>query len=184
MKKVKTIAKWFFLIFGVVSFIGAVALGGILVYSIGPGNKNRSEFASKKDVRFILNRCNLGDKQVEEVVHSYESSRSFTGDHLDAYALRISDISIDELTTEADCPRSHWCRSDKATGIVADALDFMQGWVPSDEASWFPSMEQIRTDQFYAYTLGIYYPGNKPNSVSLILINPKSKMVYYFSGKY
>ena len=62
------------------------------------GNRDKTEFALKKDVQFVLNRCGLSDKQIIEVIHSHESARSFTGDHIDLYAIKTSDLSTEEVT--------------------------------------------------------------------------------------
>jgi hypothetical protein len=68
--------------------------GGIIAYQFGPGSKDRIGFASKKDVQFILIRGGIGAERFEKIVKSYSASRSFTGDHLDAFAFKINNISV------------------------------------------------------------------------------------------
>ena len=59
-------------------------------------NKPQIGSATNSDVRFVLNWPSLGDERIESVLNSYESSRSLTGDHLDAYEILTNGISIDD----------------------------------------------------------------------------------------
>ena len=97
--KLLKIGSQILLIWGGVSLISVLLLIGYLGYSITLGNTNSENSASKSDVRFVLNWSELGDERIEKVIKSYESARWFTGDHLDAYAIKITDISISELSS-------------------------------------------------------------------------------------
>src|SRR4051812_11740154 len=99
-------------VWGCVSLLGAVVLGAFLAYQIGPGNHTRVDSVSATDVRFVLNWCGLGAERIQKVLHSYVSRRSFTGDHLDAYAIKISHVEIAELTAASREPYNRWYRGD------------------------------------------------------------------------
>lgn len=89
MKRIIPVLKWFLLVWGGISFVGAAVIGAFFIYKLGPGNVDKVDSATAKDVRFVLNWSNLGDERIEKVIHSYISARSLTGDHLDAYAILI-----------------------------------------------------------------------------------------------
>ena len=97
MKRAWSVVKWLLIAWGTLCFLGALALGGLLVFRLGPSNSDSRKTASEHDVRYVLNWCQLGDERIEEVLHSYVSARSFTGDHLDAHAIRITHVDTNEL---------------------------------------------------------------------------------------
>lgn len=165
-------------IWGWISLIGVLLLVGYLGYSITFGNTDSEDSASKSDVRFVLNWSELGDERIEKVIKSYESARSFTGDHLDAYAIKITDVSISELSNTRT---GTWHQVDSLPEILDDAVSLIGGW--QYEIPWFPSEEKLRNDGFYVYPWSIYCHGVKPRSAQLIFLKPDEKMVYYISVK-
>jgi len=183
MRKLLPILKWILLIWGGLSLVGAIGLGGFFAYKLGPGDIEKIDSASKKDVRFVLNWCELGDERIEKVTHSYVSSRSFTGDHLDAYAIQISQVSIAELTAKKDNCHGCWYRGDEVSGVLDDAVDFLAGWLNSGEIPWFPGEEELRSDGYFVFPWSIYCHGVRPTAAKLIFIRPSDKMIFYFSGK-
>ena len=170
MKKTWSIIKWLLIIWGLISAAGLFSLAGLIAYQ----SFSHSDHANKKDVRFVLNWCRLGDERIEHVTESYESERSFTGDHLDAYAIKISHVDSSELQS------NDWQRVDKATGVYKEAIDFMSGWL--HEVPWFPEMDDIRSEKYYIYLWSIDFHGSRPDSASIILIRPEDNMVFYFEG--
>jgi hypothetical protein len=181
MRRFWPVFKWLFVAWGSVSLIGVLILMAVIAFSFLSSNRSSSKTASKQDVRFVLNWCGLGDDRIEEVTHSYISSRSFTGDHLDAYAIRISHVDISELTKKDDSEKI-WYRCDQAEGIMEEALVFVRGWLGS-EIPWFPSYEELKSSDMYVYPWSIYTHGTRPTAVELIFIRPKDKMVFYFGCK-
>jgi hypothetical protein len=105
--------RWILLVWGGLSLIGLLGFAAFVGYRLGPGNRDRNDSASVHDVRFVLNWCELGDQRIEHVIHSHVSARSFTGDHLDAYAIKISHVDIAELTSKANDFGSRWYRGDQ-----------------------------------------------------------------------
>ena len=184
MKKILSIVKWFLLIWGGLSLIGLIAFGGIIAYQFGPGNKDSVNFASKKDVEFILIKCGLGEQELKKIINSYASSRSFTGDHLDAFALKVNNISINELINKTqDKYDSHWHRGDKLPGIIDDALSFLAASFSNTDIHWFPNESELRSDKYYICIDTLYYSGERPICASLIFLRPADKMVFYISEK-
>jgi hypothetical protein len=187
MKRIWPAIRTFLWIWGVFSLVGVAVIGiSVLRRLASPGsifssNRESSAKASKHDVRFVLNGCRLGEERYEAVVHSYISARSFTGDHLDAHAIRITHVSTNELKRD-DCG-SGWVRCVQVDGVLDDALKFVEGWTDSDDIKWFPSIEEIRTSEFYVHPLRIYCHGTRPGSVELIFLRPSDRMLYYFDCK-
>jgi hypothetical protein len=170
MKTLRSIIKWLLLIWGAISALGVLTIVGLIAYQ----SLNHSGKADTKDVRFVLNWCNLGDERIEEVIKSYESARTFTGDHLDAYSIKIS--HVDSLELQSD----DWQRVDEATGVYKEAIDFMSGWL--HEIPWFPKVDGDDADKYYIYLWGIDFHGNKPVSASIILVRPEDNMIFYFES--
>ena len=181
MKKTLSVLKWLLIVWGGVCAIGALVLGSLLAYSLGPGNRATIDSAHKRDVRFVLNWCRLGDNRIAEVVHSYESARSLTGDHLDAYAIRVTHVDPSELTK--DNFGYGWSRCDQTEGILKDAVDFACGWLHKDALAWFPRADELRSSEMYVYPWSIYCCGTRPTAVKLIFVRPKDHMVFYMSTK-
>ena len=181
MKKIWSFAKQFLFWWGILCALAIIIGGAFIAYQIGPGNKDKNKVASNHDVRYVLNWCNLGDERIEEVLHSYVSSRSFTGDHLDAHAIRISRVAISEL--KQDDFGSGWWRGDQVTGVLKDALNFVDSWLPSDEIPWFLQEEEITSSEIYIYPWSIYCHGTRPTAVELIFVRPRDKMVFFFGAK-
>jgi len=175
------IARWGLMIWGAFSLCVIIIVASMAVYQMGPGNRDRTQTATAKDVRFVLNWCDLGDQRIEKVIHSHISARSFTGDHLDAHAIKISRVDIDELTKQKDELRGRWYRGDKLPEVVSEAVDFAGGWL--HELPWFPTVDQLRSSEFYVYPWSIHLHGARPSAAELIFIRPSDKMVFYFGAK-
>jgi hypothetical protein len=175
------IAKWWLLIWGGLSLVVVIVIAATAAYKLGPGNRDKTDSSSPHDVRFVLNWCQLGDHRIEKVLHSHVSARSFTGDHLDAHAIKISHVEITELVKEADDFSGRWYRGDQLPKVLDDAVGFVGGWV--HELPWFPSEEQIRTSDFYVYPWSIYCHGIRPTATEIIFLRPSDKMIFYFGGK-
>ena len=166
-------------VWGCVSLIGAIALAGLIGYQIGPGNRTREDSASIRDVRFVLNWCGLGDQRIQKVLHSHVSGRSFTGDHLDAYAIQISHVELAELTASDE--RRRWYRGDQLPQVLDDTVGFVGGWL--HEVPWFPRESQLRSSEFFIYSWGIRLHGTRPSAAELIFVRPADNMVFYIGCK-
>jgi len=177
------ILRWILLVWGALSLVGVVAIAAFVGFRLGPGNHDKSGTASRDDVRFVLNWCELGDQRIEKVLHSHVSSRSLTGDHLDAYAIKISRVDLAELTSRTDDFAGRWYRGDQLPKVLDEAVEFAGGWLRSDEIPWFPSEAELRSAEFYVYPWSIYCHGVRPTAAELIFIRPADRTVFYFGGK-
>ena len=176
----KDILKYCLVIWGIVCLLGLIAIVGLVSYRFGWGNHASTETASAHDVRFILNWCKLGSGRIEKVVHSYKSARSFTGDHLDAHAIKITTVDPKELVPNNY--GSGWYRCDEAKGALKDAINFICNW-KEDDISWFPTANELHSSEIYVYPQSIYYNGTQPTAADLIFVRPKDKMLFFISSK-
>ncbi len=171
------------MICGAISLVVAIAIVSFVAYSVGPGNRSRIDSASPQDVAFVLNWCGLGAERTEKVVNSYVSGRSLTGDHLDAYAIKIKNVSIEELTARKKEFDDGWYRGDQLPEVLDDAVAFVGPWLVSGEIPWFPTEKALRSSDFYVYSWSIVFHGLRPSAAELIFVRPSDKMVFYFGGK-
>jgi len=180
MERLIAIVRWTLMALGAISLVVALGVVGLVAYQVGPGNRDETDLASRDDVRFVLNWCELGDERIERVIHSHVSARSLTGDHLDAYAIAISHVDIDELTAGQREYGPRWYRGDMLPSAVEAAVDFLGGW--RHEIPWFPSVDELRSSEFFVYPWRMTLRGTFPTSADLIFVQPKSNLVFYFSG--
>lgn len=179
--RVLKIVKWFLLVWGAFSLIGIVGVAAFIAFHMGPGNRTKQDLASPHEVRFVLNWCGLGDERIEQVLHSYVSSRAFNGDHLDAFAIKISRVEVADLTSQTNGAAGRWYRGDQLPQIVDEAVKFVSGW--NSEIPWFPREAELRSAEFYVYSWSIHCHGVTPSAAELIFVRPSDKMVLYFGGK-
>jgi|SRR5436309_119152 len=178
---VLTILRRLLLIWGGLSLLGVIGIAGFLAFQLSLGNRDKIDSASVNDVRFVLNWCELGEHRIESVLRSHVSSRSFTGDHLDAYAIKVSRLDITELRSTPGDVRTRWYRGDQLPAVLNDAVTFVGAW--HDRISWFPKEAELRSAEVYVYPFSIYVHGLTPTAVELIFVRPSDKMVFYFGAK-
>ena len=178
MKHLKTILAVWSGVSGILLIIAVT----YAAYGFTIGNKDRFDSASIKDVRFVLNWCELGDKRIESVLHSYESARSLTGDHVDAYAIKITNVSLSELEKPSH-DYIKWTRGDKLSGALKQGVELISSFADLDKLKWFPSQEQLSSDKIYVSSWLIEMHGERPTAAQIIFVNPADKVVYYASVK-
>ncbi len=169
--------KNLFAIWGGISLTGIILFAGYFFYSLTFGNKTIEDKATKSDVRFVLNWSGLGEQRIEKVIHSYKSARSLTGDYLDAYAIKITNVANKELTVE-----NGWYRLDSLPVPVNDAVNFAYQFF-QNEISWFPELQYLKKKKAYVYPAYIRYHGTGVYATQLIFAIPTEKMVYYVGVK-
>lgn len=178
-ERIMTIARWGLLVWGALSLVGVIT---IAIYDGDafprPDGPDKIDSATNQDVRFVLNRCELGDHRIEKVVHSYVSPRSGSGDYLDAYSIKITHVERDELTKATGASPGRWYRGDQLPQVLDEAVEFFNE--PFPELPWFPSELELRSPQFYVYPVSITLDGLQPTAVELVFIRPADKMVFYF----
>jgi len=122
--------------------LGAVALLAVIVFGVSvvySGSRDRINQANRKDVAFILNWAGIATDQNYRVVSSYESARSFTGDHLDYFCIELPRFEI------ADQQKGDWHSGPESNPLIAEALQLALGdahqratCVPVVQARKFP----------------------------------------------
>jgi len=179
MKTLLKILKYFFLVWGILTFLLAAWAGVSLFNAFTGKNVLKINHVSRHDVRFVLNGCGLGEKRLIKVVHIYESARSFTGDHFDAYAILISHVEENELT-----PDQYWARGDRASPVLTDAVKLVASWARNETKDWFPNENELLSENYYIYARRIsMHSGNMVHIAEIAFVNPVTKMVYYASVK-
>ena len=176
MKYVKNILV--FIGAGAVIFV-TITMISAFYYATGDRTANRT-IVDKKDVRFVLNWSRLGEERIKSVKHSYISERSLTGDHIDAHAIEITGVSIDELVNQKGIK---WTRGDRVKGVFKEAIEFASSFVELDKLAWFPSKEQLSSDKIYVYPWAVMLHGKHVTSTQLIFVAPSENMIYYVSVK-
>jgi len=180
MSRLQIIATRFLIGWGILCAGIIMVLVIAIAYQYGPG-KASNRTASAHDLRYVLNWCELGDERIDEVLHSHITAKSLTGDHIEAHAIRITEIDTSELKKSTS--GTGWFRGDKAEGVVNDALEFVEQCIPSEDIPWFLSEYELRSTEVYIYPWSVYYHGIRTTAVKLIFVRPKDKVVFYFAAK-
>jgi len=175
--------KWVLLIWGGVSLAACIAFGIFVVYHFNVVGPDKNDLASPHDVRYVLDGCHLGGKQIEQVVHSHISSRGFTGDYLDAFAFKISHVDDADFNPKPDTPNSHWFRGDQLPPVLDAAVKLVtecHNMIP-----WFPTGEELRSSDVHVYPMDFYgCCGNvEPTMARLVFVRGTDNMVFYFDFK-
>ncbi len=176
MKYVKNILA--FVGGGALLFLAIATLSALYYYKWD--NVPKHNVKEKQDVRFVLNWSRLGEDRIKSVKHSYISERSLTGDHIDAYAIEITGVSIDELENQK---YTKWMRGDKVEGIFEEAIVLASGFVDLDKLTWFPSREVLLSKKIYMNSWAIMLHGEQVTQAKLIFAAPSENMIYYVSVK-
>ncbi len=178
MKHVKTALAVWGGISGVLLLIACL----YVLYNLTIGNTARFDAATNKDVRFVLNWCELGDQRIKTVLHSYQSPHSLTGDHVDAYAIKVSHVHRSELEKPSH-DYIKWTRGDNLRGVARQGVALIASFSDLHELQWFPSLEQLLSDTIYVTVWRIELHGDRPAAAQVIFVNPTERIVYYASVK-
>lgn len=185
--KLKSAVKWFFLTCGVLSFTLLVFVAGAFALRMsnwGPLSKSAViNRATEHDVRYVLNWCRLGEARTEAVVHSYVSPRSFTGDHVDAYAIKVRNLTTSDLPAPADSFEGGWVRGDQLDTVTREAISLATRFIHPEDVAWFPSEEQLTSSRYYVWVWRIVIHGRRPAAAQLIFARPEDSMLFYSSVK-
>ena len=188
MTKLRAIFKWMLLIWGAVSLLWVIVTMAMFVYSMrtfgSTGSRAKKDKATAYDVRFILNGCNIGDAKTEKVVHSYVSERSFTGDHVDAYAIKIKPVALSQLEAPPSAFGEGWVRGDTANPVIRDAVKMATDFTNSDDLRWFPAETELLSARYYIWVNTIYLHGSRATAADLIFIRLEDDMVFFAGVKY
>jgi hypothetical protein len=159
--------------------LGAAALLAIVVFGISvvySGSKDRVNKADRKDVAFILNWAGIPKDQNYRVVSSYESARSFTGDHLDYFCINLPRFEI------ADQQKGDWHSGPESNPLIAEALQLalddahQRGTLcPCSARGKSPAMQMMFPQ--------VLLRNGHATAADIILYDSKQRMLYYVSFK-
>jgi hypothetical protein len=171
----KVVLKWVRVgleIIGAATLIFLVALGvSIIQQSTDKINKAKS-----KDVLFILNASEIPTNQNLKVLASYESSRTFTGDHLDYYYIELPKFEV------ADREKNNWHDGPEENPILAEALE--EGVNEAHQGNGcFPSPGEANSGSMKIRFGNVDVIDRNPNSADITLYDPRSGRLYYVSYK-
>lgn len=158
--------------------IGAAALILLVVLAVSVIGQSRDRVnrAKPKDVLHILNWGEIPTNQNIEVLASYESSRSFTGDHLDYYCIQLSKFEV------ADRAKNNWHDGPEQNPILAEALE--QGANDAHQGNGcFPSPEEANSGTMKIMFGEVDVIDRHPNSANITLYDTKNRRLYYVSYK-
>ncbi len=165
-------------VWGAISGLLLFVALGLLAYQVYFGNESQHNIATVNDVRFVLNWPNLGDERITAVLNSYESGRSLTGDHLDAYEIETSGVSVEDLQDP-----NTWVRGDKLEGVLKKGVELISSFVELDELPWFPDKNALMSDEIYVYSWSVLFHGKRATAAKLIFAKPSENKVFYASVK-
>jgi len=153
-------------------FVTAIALG-YLGYALA-SNVDRENAATRRSVEFVLNLGGLKAEQEYQVINSFESARSFTGDHLDCYCIQISDFS------PSDSEREYWLVISSLDGPVKEAaIDALS----SSNASACFGRDVAGGGSLSVYLRSATLRTMRVTAYDMVFFDPNSKRLLYVSTK-
>ncbi len=136
-----------------------------------------------KRAMFVLNWGNIGENaKIDKIMHSYESPRSLTGDHLDAYCIKIDSFPDSVLKVDEGRPQE-WSQAPVTERILKKAVELSSNAAVSDGLKWFPQATDLNSDRFYLSFHQIVLHDQFPTAVQLIAYDRKEELLYYLSYK-
>jgi len=183
-KKGKTLdfLKTFFAVWGVISFLGVLIISGAIIWMAGPGNREKVDKVKKRDVGYILNWSGLGADRIIDVIHSYKSTRSMTGDHFDAYAIKIVPIPEAELNNTTG-QFQRWYRGDQLPRLLLDVIEFSFNFPETKSLKWLPLKNEIISKKYFIQVWGASYSGDGVSETRVIIFCPEESVIYFVSAK-
>jgi len=156
--------------------IGAGALAaaafGLITFYWHANASDRRDSASPKELLHVLNWAALPATQNFKVVHSFQSARSFTGDHVDGYC-----ISLESVRLDAD-----WKTAATLEKPFLDAVVFGLEFA-AQELSCLPSSEELVARKILIKPFSLHFNSAQPGAGEVILLDPVTKELYFVSFK-
>ena len=171
----KVVLKWVRVgleIIGAATLIFLVTLG----VSITQQSTAKINKAKPRDVFFILNASEIPTNQNLKVLASYESSRSFTGDHLDYYCIDLPRFEV------SDRAKNNWYDGPEENPILAEAL--VEGANEAHQGNGcFPSPGEANSGNMKIKFGNVDVIDRHSNSADITLYDPKNSKLYYVNYK-
>jgi hypothetical protein len=161
-------------VIGAASLLLAVGFGASIIYSsMSSGKENK---ATRKDVLFILNSGGISTDQDYKIISSYQSPRSFTGDHIDYFCIELPKFEVTGPLTK------EWHDGPENDPLLAEALK-----MAIDDAhqrgGGVPSIEEANSAAIKVMFPLVVLRDRHVNEVEILLYDPQKKMLFYVSSK-
>jgi hypothetical protein len=160
-------------VMGAATILAIVAFGISVVYS---GSRERINKASRKDAAFILNWAGIPTNQDYRIVSSYESTRSFTGDHLDYFCIELPKFEV------SGQQKGDWHNGPESNQLMAEALQ-----LALDDArqhgNCVPALDKANSSAMQLMFPEIVARNRHPTAADIILYDEKRRMLYFASFK-
>lgn len=167
---------------GAVSLVAVFLVVAVIVIGFLRSSGSRSGFASPRDVLFVLNWGQIPTDQKYQVLHSYRSPTSFTGDHCEAYAISIERFPDSLLQPSQNSP-ARWSVSPPTNSVFVEAVRSAYVNVVSDRQEWFPSPDDLLSDRFYLSFWRVVLTPPSVQSAQILAYDRKNHTLYYVSFK-
>ncbi len=159
--------------------VGALSLLLLLVgavWIVRQGTSDKVNRAKREDALFILNYGGIATNQNFKVIASYESARSFTGDHLDYYCIELPKFEI------ADYAKQGWHDGPEKNPLLVEALKLGINDVRA-HTDCFPSADEANSEAVQIMFGSVTLHGQWPTAADIILYEQKRNRLYYVSYK-
>jgi len=130
-------------------FVIAAIVIGSDIYS---GMSERFNKATPKDTLFILNWGGIPTNQNFKVIASYQSRRSFTGDHVDYYCIELPKFEV------ADIQKNEW-HDGPEENYSSTEHDPHRRATPGHSIPYFPALWAVRRHEALEDAVAILSPG-------------------------
>ena len=171
--------KWLLLIWGGFSLAAVIALSIYVVYWFVVASHDKHDTASPHDAHYVLDTCGFSNKQIDQVVHSYISSRGFGGT-VDAFEIKISQLDDADFIPKKDYPNEHWYRGDQLPQVLDAAVKLVAEW--HDQIPWFPTEAELKNSDVLVFPASIgCCLGVEPTSATLVFVRKADKMAFYLN---
>jgi hypothetical protein len=118
----------------------------------------------------------ISTNQDFKVIASYESARSFNGDHLDYYCIELPKFEI------ADYAKLGWHNGPEKDPLLAEALKLGINGV-RDRTDCFPAVDEANSEAVQIMFGTVTLHGQWPTAADIILYEQKRNRLYYVSYK-
>jgi hypothetical protein len=167
---------------GGLTLLGAVVIAVWLFSVLKPGHA-KSDHITPEKAAFILNWADIGNKaKISKVLHSYQSARSFTGDHVDAYSLQI-DHFPEEVVKKDEFGHVYWIKPPLQNRILKETINTAALSAESDNLNWFPSAKELNSARFYLRFQMVLLRDQHPSSVQLTAYDRIDHKIYHIDVK-
>ncbi len=168
--------KWLRVGLEVIGAASLLAFAIVATWSVYQSSSEKINRATRKDVLFVLNWGGISTDQDFKIISSYQSRRSFTGDHLDYYCIELPKFEV------AEYAKDEWHDGPEKDSLLAEALK-----LAVDDArqhgDCIPSVEEANSPAIKVMFTTVVLHSRQATAADIILYDPRKRMLYYVSYK-